>query len=162
MRISVRALEPTDYEALFQVQNGPEALAGTLLLPFRSLHSTRARFTEVPLNHHWLVGCAEEAVVGMLKLEVVEHPRRKHVGLLGMAVRDDMRGRGIGTALMCAALDMADNWLNLSRIELQVWTDNEPALRLYKRFDFVVEGTLRQWGYRQGELVDAYTMARLR
>ncbi|HEU4324806.1 MAG TPA: GNAT family N-acetyltransferase [Roseiflexaceae bacterium] len=162
MRITVRALEPSDYEALFHVQNGPEALAGTLLLPFRSLNSTRARFTELPLNHHWLVGCAEEAVVGMLKLEATEHPRRKHVGLLGMAVRDDMRGRGVGTAMMRAALDLADNWLNLSRIELQVWADNEPAIRLYKRFGFVVEGTHHQWGFRNGDLVDAYTMARVR
>ncbi|GAB4208869.1 MAG: GNAT family N-acetyltransferase [Roseiflexaceae bacterium] len=162
MTITVRALEPSDAEAISQIQNGPAALAGTLLLPFRSLNSTRARYVEIPVHHHWLVGCVDGAVVGMLKLEMVDHPRRKHVGLLGMAVRDDMRGRGVGTAMMAAAVDLADNWLNISRIELQVWTDNEPAIRLYKRFDFVIEATHRQWGFRNGELVDAHTMARLR
>jgi putative acetyltransferase len=41
-----------------------------------------------------------------------------------MAVRDDWQGKGVGTALMEAALDLADNWLNLTRIELRVYVDN--------------------------------------
>ena len=41
-----------------------------------------------------------------------------------MAVHDDWQGRGVGTALMGRALDPADNWLNLSRVELTVYTDN--------------------------------------
>ena len=45
-----------------------------------------------------------------------------------MAVRDDWQGRGVGTALMEAALDLADNWLNLTRIELEVYTDNAAAI----------------------------------
>jgi putative acetyltransferase len=48
----------------------------------------------------------------------------RHVGSIGMAVRDDWQGKGVGTALMEAALDLADNWLNLTRIELRVYTDN--------------------------------------
>ncbi len=51
-------------------------------------------------------------------------PRRRHVGEIGMAVRDDLQGRGVGTALMRAALDLADNWLDLARVELTVYTDN--------------------------------------
>ena len=37
-----------------------------------------------------------------------------------MAVRDDWQGRGIGSALMSAAIDRADNWMNVLRIELTV------------------------------------------
>ena len=71
------------------------------------------------------MACVEGKVVGHLGLET--HPnrwRRRHVGYIGMAVRDDWQGRGVGTALMEAALDLADKWLNLKRIELQVYTDN--------------------------------------
>ena len=50
--------------------------------------------------------------------------RMRHVGSIGMAVRDDWQGKGVGTALMEAALDLADNWLNLTRIELSVYVDN--------------------------------------
>jgi putative acetyltransferase len=59
-------------------------------------------------------------------------------------------------------MDLADNWLNLRRLELEVYTDNEPAIRLYERFGFEREGTLRQHAFRAGRYVDSYLMARLR
>jgi putative acetyltransferase len=43
-----------------------------------------------------------------------------------------------------------------------VYTDNEPALRLYKKFGFVIEGTLVRFAYRAGQYVDVYVMARLK
>jgi putative acetyltransferase len=56
---------------------------------------------------------------------------------------------------------MADKWLNLTRLELEVYTDNESAIRLYERFGFEREGTLRQHAFRDGKYVDSYFMARL-
>jgi putative acetyltransferase len=79
-----------------------------------------------------------------------------------MAVRDDWQGKGVGSALMQAAVDLADRWLNLTRLELEVYTDNEPAIRLYKKFGFVVEGTQARFAFRDGQYVDTYSMARLR
>jgi putative acetyltransferase len=79
-----------------------------------------------------------------------------------MVVRDDFQGQGVGTALLQAALDLADNWLNLLRLELEVYTDNEPAVRLYTRAGFVIEGTLRQYAYRDGQYADVYAMARFK
>src|SRR3712207_9346998 len=79
-----------------------------------------------------------------------------------MAVRDDWQGKGVGTALMEAALDLADNWLGLTRIELNVYTDNAAGVALYKKFGFEIEGTHRRYTFRNGEYVDAYSMARIR
>ncbi len=79
-----------------------------------------------------------------------------------MAVRDDWQGKGVGTALLQAAIDLADKWLNLTRLELEVFTDNEPAIRLYKKSGFTIEGTLVGFAYRDGQYVDTYMMARLR
>ena len=78
-----------------------------------------------------------------------------------MAVRDDWQRRGVGSALMRAALDLADRWLNYRRLELTVYTDNVAALELYRKFGFVIEGTHRDFAFRDGLYVDAYTMARL-
>jgi L-phenylalanine/L-methionine N-acetyltransferase len=64
--------------------------------------------------------------------------------------------------LMDAMIDLADNWLNLRRIELTVYADNEPAVRLYQKFGFEVEGTLRNYAFRDGQLIDALSMARVR
>jgi putative acetyltransferase len=63
---------------------------------------------------------------------------------------------------MAAMIDLADNWLGLRRLELEVWADNAAAIHLYEKFGFVVEGTGRQFARRAGELVDAHFMARLR
>ncbi len=79
-----------------------------------------------------------------------------------MAVRDDWQGKGIGTALMEAALDLADNWLNLTRVELSVFTENAAAIALYEKFGFEVEGTHRRYAFRNGAYVDSYSMARVR
>jgi len=84
------------------------------------------------------------------------------VAALGMMVHADFQGHGVGTALMEAAVDLAEHWLNISRIELEVYTDNAAALALYKKFGFEIEGTLRDYAYRDGQFVDAYLMARIR
>ena len=55
-----------------------------------------------------------------------------------------------------------EKWLNLARIELTVFTDNEAAIALYRKFGFEIEGTLRKYAFRDGEFVDAYAMARIK
>jgi putative acetyltransferase len=81
---------------------------------------------------------------------------------VGMTVHDNFQGQGVGTALLAAILDLADNWLGLRRIELHVYTDNAPAIHLYQKFGFEIEGTARHYAFRAGEYADAYAMARLR
>ena len=100
-------------------------------------------------------------VVGNLGLTRLTRARRAHVGELGMGVRDAWQGKGVGTALMKAALDLADNWLGLRRLELRVYTDNAPAITLYRKFGFEIEGTHRAHAIRNGVYVDAHTMARI-
>jgi putative acetyltransferase len=102
-------------------------------------------------------------VVGQIGLHTFPNrPRRRHVGEIGMMVRDDWQGKGIGTALMQAAIDLADKWLNLYRLELGVYPDNEFAIKLYKKFGFQVEGTQVGYAFRDGQYVDTLMMARVR
>jgi putative acetyltransferase len=163
VKFTIRRAEPADYEAVFKIFLGPRAVSGTLQLPFPSAEVWRKRLAEPPEGVFSLLACAENEVVGQLSLHTFpNNPRRRHAGQIGMAVRDDWHGRGAGTALMQAAVDLAEKWLNLSRLELEVYTDNEAAIRLYKNFGFTIEGTLIRFAYRDGQYVDAYYMARLR
>jgi putative acetyltransferase len=91
-----------------------------------------------------------------------DRPRRAHAAAIGMAVHDAFAGRGAGSALLAALTHQADHWLNLTRIELNVWTDNARAIALYERLGFEREGILRRYALRDGAFVDALTMARLR
>ena len=88
--------------------------------------------------------------------------RRVHVGQIGMGVHDDFTGRGIGSALLAALINAADNWLAIKRVELTVYVDNAPAIRLYEKFGFETEGRLSAFAFRNGDYVDAFTMARLK
>lgn len=63
--------------------------------------------------------------------------------------------------MLQAALDLADNWLGLRRIELHVHADNERAIALYRKFGFEAEGTHRAYAIRNGVYVDSLSMARL-
>jgi L-phenylalanine/L-methionine N-acetyltransferase len=163
MSITIRHIEPSDYEALYKIFSGPRVLWGVLQIPFPSAEMWRKRLAEPPEGLYSLVACADGEVVGQLGLHTSPNrPRRRHVGQIGMAVRDDWQGKGVGTALMQAAVDLADKWLNLTRLELDVYTDNEPAIKLYTKFSFKVEGTAVQYAFRDGQFVDTHLMARLR
>ena len=67
--------------------------------------------------------------------------------------------RGVGTALIAAVIDLADRWLNLKRLELQVWSDNHRAIALYERFGFRSVGTRPRYYADTGE--DAIIMWRM-
>ena len=88
--------------------------------------------------------------------------RRSHSGSIGMGVAVAWQGKGVGSRLLGELLDIADNWMNLRRVELTVYTDNAPALALYRKFGFETEGEMRDYAVRDGRFVDVYSMARLR
>lgn len=163
MSITIRHIEPGDYEAIYKIFCGPKAVWGTSQVPYPSSEMWRQRLADPPEGFYSLVACVEDEVVGQIGLHTSPNkPRRRHVGQIGIAVRDDWQGKGVGTALLQAAIELADKWLNLSRLELEVYTDNEPAVRLYKKFGFEIEGTALQHAFRDGQFVDSYRMARLR
>ena len=163
MTITIRHIEPGDYEALHKIFSGPKVIWGTLQLPFPSAEMWRKRLAEPPEGFYSLVACVEGEVVGQCGLHTSPNrPRRRHAAEIGMMVRDDWQGKGVGTALLQSLIDLADNWVNVSRLELEVFTDNEPAIKLYQKFGFAIEGTGINYGFRDGEYVDVYFMARLR
>ena len=161
--LKIRRAEPDDYLAVFEIFKNPGVIAGTMQLPYPSRELWRHRLAETPEALYNLVAVVDERVVGMLGVETFPNrPRRKHVGRIGITVHDEWQGKGVGTALMAAAIDLADNWLNLTRLELEVYADNAAAIHLYERFDFTYEGTLRQHAFRNGKYIDSNMMARLR
>ncbi|MEM7002115.1 MAG: GNAT family N-acetyltransferase [Pseudomonadota bacterium] len=158
----VRAAELDDYVALTEVYAQPRACANTLQMPLPSVEIWRERLTHRSPLRTVLVACVDDRVVGNIGLMRNENPRRAHAGSIGMGVHDDYAGRGVGRALLTAALDLADNWLNLQRVELTVFADNHRAINLYRDTGFLEEGVFRRFAFRQGELVDALSMARPR
>ena len=105
-----------------------------------------------------LVADDEGRIVGRLSIARDEHPASKHVADLGLMVAASHRRRGIGRALLDAAVDWARE-AGVRKLELHVFPHNEPAIRLYEEFGFEREG-YRRGHYRRGrEYLDAILMA---
>ncbi len=85
----------------------------------------------------------EGRVLGLLDLRR-PFPKRKvrHVRELGMCVRSSHRARGVGTALMAAAVAWAEAQPDLDMLTLAVYASNDAGLALYRRFRFVQYGVL--------------------
>ena len=95
MTITIRRAEPGDCEAVHKIFCGPKAVWGTLQIPFPSVEMWRKRLTDPEEGLYPFVACIDDEVVGQSGLHTFPNrPRRRHVGQLGMAVRDDWQGRG--------------------------------------------------------------------
>lgn len=164
MYITVRRASVQDAAAYARIMGDPSVYPGLMQMPYTTEALWHARLTESCApgkTDLLLVAELDGAVVGTAGL----HPagasqRRRHALALGISVLAQAQGRGVGSALMAALCDYADNWMGSMRLELTVYTDNAKAIGLYKKFGFVVEGTMRGYALRAGQFADVYAMAR--
>jgi len=163
--IQIRRVRTSDAEAMARLMGDPDVLGNLLQLPFPSVEAWRTRLAEWDQpgrSDLLLVAEAEGALVGNAGLNPVGPAlRRRHAMHLGITVAKGWQGRGVGTQLMATLLDAADRWLGCLRIELTVFTDNEAAIALYRKFGFEIEGTHRAYALRDGRYADVLAMARL-
>jgi ribosomal protein S18 acetylase RimI-like enzyme len=82
---------------------------------------------------------AEGIVVGFCDILPNSTVGFTHVARLGMGVRSEWRRQGIGRRLLDACLALARN-KGIEKVELEVFSDNIGALKLYESFDFISEG----------------------
>lgn len=160
MPITIRAVEPDDVAAIQRIHSCDKVVAGTLRLPHESVDFWRRRLTDNSPGVYSLVACDGDEVIGQIALVTYQN-RRRHAGHIGMAVHDDHHRRGVGKALLREAIRMSDGWLNLRRLELSVFVDNDAAIALYKTHGFVEEGRLVDYAFRDGAFVDVIAMARI-
>jgi L-phenylalanine/L-methionine N-acetyltransferase len=163
MDLVIRPVSEQDHEAIHEILTGPHVVGGSMRVPLAPLQQTRERVTP-GRGTYQLVAETEDRVVGFGELITYpDEPRHRHVGEINMvATHADWIRKGVGRALTEAMIDLADNWLNLARLSLIVFTDNAAAIRLYERLGFAIEGTMPRMGFGAGAWMDAHIMGRLR
>ncbi|MDX6452831.1 MAG: hypothetical protein QOH16_2880 [Gaiellaceae bacterium] len=104
-----------------------------------------------------LVAVADGEVIGSIHVGTSGHG----FGEIGMAVAREWRGRGVGSALMEAAIDWA-RAQGLHKLSLGVFAHNAAGLALYRKYGFVEEGRrVKHYRRQSGELWDSIEMGLL-
>jgi len=160
--ITIERFNETHIEGITALYNDPAVARQVLQMPFQSTEVWRKRLAPENERIVQLVALHQGQVIGNVGLEQVSRIRRSHCANIGMGVAVAWQGQGVGSRLLAAVLDLADNWMNVQRVELSVYADNEAAIALYRKFGFDTEGLFREYAVRDGALVDALSMARLR
>ncbi len=95
-------------------------------------------------NCLYLLAYVDQTLAGTLSCASSNRSRLIHVGEFGITVPRAFWGQGIGDALMDAMLDWARASGIIKKINLKVRTDNLPAIKLYKKKGFEIEGVLKK------------------
>lgn len=90
-----------------------------------------------------LIAKVGNEIVSHLFLQRSNRPRLAHIGDVGVSVSKQWWGKSIGKHMMLFAIEWARQ-NSITKIQLQVRTDNERAILLYRKLGFVIEGTLKQ------------------
>lgn len=154
--VVIREATAADFEAWLALYEDVAAegtwIAGELPVDRARRHTTFHSFLERD-DAATLIAEIDGVQVGNLGIEI-----RNGVADLGMVVRDGYRGRGVGSALMDAAITWSRDH-GAHKVVLEVWPHNGAALALYRKFGFVEEGRrARQYRRSNGELWDAIAM----
>jgi RimJ/RimL family protein N-acetyltransferase len=110
-------------------------------------------------NPHF-IALVDGRAVGWCDIQPMARETQAHGGVLGMGIVGSHRGKGIGKALMRAALEAARK-AGLTRVELTVREDNLRAKALYEKSGFITEGVKRKAALHDGHYYDLVLMALL-
>ena len=164
MSFVVRPADPADAQGLKELGDAVAAEPEGWLATnngWRSVADERRYLRAIRRYPHAAVYVAEAedgSIVGRLSLARDQHPASRHVADLGLMVAASHRRRGIGTALLEAAVDWS-RANDVCKLELHVFPWNTAAIALYEKFGFEREG-YRKRHYRRGdEFADAVLMA---
>ena len=157
--MKIRHFDQSDIQDLIEIYSFPTVTENTSQLLYLSSDVTKQLFSNS--TDFILVAEVEGKVLGHVSLILSNKPREKHSASIAIAVHPDIHGQGVGRKLMAEVINQADNWLNLQRLELEVYTDNDNAICLYKSLDFEIEGEKRCCTFKNGKYVNLLIMSRL-
>lgn len=106
----------------------------------------------------YLIALDNGEIVGSSYLSAYQKARLAHRAEIGLSVKKDMWGKGIGTRFMEKLLDFAKNTAKAEVVSLEVRSDNERAIALYRKFGFETIGTFKGFMKINGEYIDCDIM----
>jgi RimJ/RimL family protein N-acetyltransferase len=156
----VRPAVPADADALVALGRAVASEEELWLTYDRSRSDERRNLRGVRRDSNVAIFVAETpaGIAGRLSIARNRHPYSPHVAEVGIMVAESQRRRGIGSALMEEALSWA-RAAGITKVELEVFPHNAPAIALYRKLGFEEEGRRRNLYRIGGHHVDAVLMS---
>ncbi|MCE3254847.1 MAG: putative N-acetyltransferase [Rickettsiaceae bacterium] len=102
----------------------------------------------------------EEEIFGIVAITKGTH-RVKHIAYIEkLAINQSLNRKGLGTIFFSEVINSLAKE-GITKIELNVETDNTRAISFYKKLGFEIEGTRKNALDREGEFIDNYSMAKI-
>ncbi len=99
-------------------------------------------------------------ILALIALTRLPH-RSSHVAYIHkLAINPDFQNKGLGGKLFAAVISEFKE-KGVKRLELKVESDNHNAIKFYKKMGFQIEGTLKGYFNREGEIVDEHFMGKI-
>lgn len=158
--ISLRALEPTDLDTLYQWENEATLWA---------VSDTVAPYSRKVLWEYLQQNTSDIYSTRSLRLIIDDDTTHEAVGTidffnfdplnnraeLGLFIAPQHRGKGRGREALDLLCDYARNHIGMKQIHITVTTDNEVCLKLFREYGFEQAGTLKSWVKRGSKYYDA-------
>jgi RimJ/RimL family protein N-acetyltransferase len=108
----------------------------------------------------YVVAEVDGKVVGNSELGRKTNGRDKHVGTIGIAIRDGFREIGIGTEMIKTQIDQAKS-MGLKVLTLSAFANNERAHHVYQKVGFADTGRIPKKFFKEGNYIDETLMAKV-
>ena len=102
----------------------------------------------------FLVAFKDGELVGTANYVTFTQNRMSHRGEIGISIKKSAWGIGIGSMLMEKLLDFAKDTAKVDIVSLEVRSDNQRAINLYKKFGFGTIGCFKGYFKINNELID--------
>ena len=157
----IRPLHPADAEPLCELFSEPTLLTCGHFVPAAGISAFKT-FADSPQgDQHRLVITDNGRPIGLGMLERPPYPRVAHLGRISLLLPLDLQGRECDFELLQALIDLAENWLNLKRLEAEIPADAPAVQHTLRRAGFVDEGIMKKALYGDGGWADSLFMARI-
>jgi len=163
--LTLRALEPSDIDLLYQWENDTSVW---------HLSNTLAPFSRFALEQY--VMNASEDIFGSkqlrLMIDLVTEPKNRTIGCIdlfdfdpanmragvGIMIINDERGKGYASEALDLIIEYAFNRLKLHQLYSNVLIDNKASLELFKKKHFAIIGVKKEWIRINDSWTDEYLL----
>ena len=157
--IKLRALEPEDFEFLFQIENNEI---------FWEVSHTQTPFSKFVLKNYLENAHLDIYETKQLRLIIEEKSNANKVGMIdlfdfnpqhkragiGILIHPDSQQKGFASEALSILIQYAFTHLHLHQLFANILTDNKKSLQLFMKNSFKKVGIKKEWIFSEGKMKD--------